>query len=185
MAPTPTGCSTGPGSCCVTATGSGTPRSRWSPTPTRAATNSRGEGRNDGAVLTLAWPPSPEEVAMSGSDASSIVTTYVKAWTSGDFDTARSTLRDDVTFIGPLGTADGVDECMRGLQGLKQIVETSEQRKVIARATDCAPPPTSGPPRRAPFPLPAGSRSAMARSPRFGCSSTPVPWTRPGSRGPG
>ena len=31
---------------------------------------------------------------MPGSDASSVVTTYVKAWTSGDFDTARSTLRD-------------------------------------------------------------------------------------------
>jgi ketosteroid isomerase-like protein len=73
---------------------------------------------------------------MSGSDASSIVTTYVKAWTSGDFDTARSTLRDDVTFVGPLGTADGVDECMRGLQGLKQIIEASEQRKVIADGDD-------------------------------------------------
>jgi hypothetical protein len=41
---------------------------------------------------------------MPRSDASSVVTTYVKAWTSGDFDTARSTLRDDVAFAGPLGT---------------------------------------------------------------------------------
>ena len=45
---------------------------------------------------------------MPRSDASSVVTTYVKAWTSGDFDTARSTLRDDVAFVGPLGTADGI-----------------------------------------------------------------------------
>jgi ketosteroid isomerase-like protein len=73
---------------------------------------------------------------MSGSDASSVVTTYVKAWTSGDFDTTRSTLRDDVAFVGPLGTANGIDECMRGLQGLKQIVESSEQRKVIADGDD-------------------------------------------------
>jgi hypothetical protein len=73
---------------------------------------------------------------MPGSDASSVVTTYVKAWTSGDFDTARSTLHDDVAFVGPLGTADGIDDCMRGLQGLKQIVESSEQRKVIADGDD-------------------------------------------------
>ena len=74
---------------------------------------------------------------MPRSDASPVVTTYVKAWTSGDFDTARSTLRDDVAFVGPLGTADGIDECMRGLQGLKQIVEASEQRKVIAGDDVC------------------------------------------------
>jgi limonene-1,2-epoxide hydrolase len=73
---------------------------------------------------------------MPGSDVSSVVTAYVKAWTSGDFDTARSTLHDDVTFVGPLGTADGIDECMRGLEGLKQIVEASEQRKVIADGDD-------------------------------------------------
>jgi ketosteroid isomerase-like protein len=73
---------------------------------------------------------------MPAPDASSVVTTYVKAWTSGDFDTARSTLHDDVTFVGPLGTADGIDECMRGLQGLKQIVESSRQRKVIADGDD-------------------------------------------------
>jgi ketosteroid isomerase-like protein len=73
---------------------------------------------------------------MPGSDASSLVTTYVKAWTSGDFDTARSTLRDDVTFVGPQGAADGIDGCMRGLQGLEQIVEASEQRKVVADGDD-------------------------------------------------
>ena len=73
---------------------------------------------------------------MPRSDASSVVTTYVKAWTSGDFDTTRSTLRDDVAFAGPLGTADGIDECMRGLQGLKQIVKASEQHKVIADGDD-------------------------------------------------
>jgi limonene-1,2-epoxide hydrolase len=77
-----------------------------------------------------------KEVAMPRPDASSVVTTYVKAWTSGDFDTARSTLRDDVAFVGPLGTADGIDDCIRGLQGLKQIVEASEQRKVIADGDD-------------------------------------------------
>ena len=73
---------------------------------------------------------------MPAYDTGAAVTTYVKAWTSGDFDTARSTLHDDVTFVGPLGTADGIDECMEGLQGLKQIVESADQRRLIVDGDD-------------------------------------------------
>jgi SnoaL-like domain len=73
---------------------------------------------------------------MPRPDASSVVTTYVNAWTSGDFGMARSTLHDDVEFVGPLGTASGIDDCMRGLEGLKQIVASSEPRKVIADGDD-------------------------------------------------
>lgn len=70
------------------------------------------------------------------ADPGTTVSTYVKAWTSGDFDTTRSTLADDVSFVGPLGTADGIEECMNGLQGLKQIVESSEQQQVIVDGDD-------------------------------------------------
>jgi SnoaL-like domain len=73
---------------------------------------------------------------MPQSDAGSVAATYVHAWTSGDFDTARSTLRDDVSFVGPLGTANGIGECLRGLQGLKQIVDSGDVRKVIASGDD-------------------------------------------------
>jgi len=70
------------------------------------------------------------------ADPGTTVSTYVKSWTSGDFDTTRSTLADDVTFLGPLGTADGIEECIGGLQGLKQIVESSEQHQVIVDGDD-------------------------------------------------
>jgi hypothetical protein len=73
---------------------------------------------------------------MPQSDAGSVAATCVHAWTSGDFETARSTLRDDVSFVGPLGTANGIGECLRGLQGLKQIVDSGDVRKVIASGDD-------------------------------------------------
>jgi SnoaL-like domain len=75
---------------------------------------------------------------MPQSDAGSVAATYVHAWTSGDFDTARSSLHDDVSFVGPLGTANGIDECLRGLQGLKQIVDSGDVRKVIASGDDAS-----------------------------------------------
>ena len=31
-------------------------------------------------------------------------------------------LADDVTFVGALGTADGAEECLAGLQGMSKIV---------------------------------------------------------------
>jgi limonene-1,2-epoxide hydrolase len=73
---------------------------------------------------------------MPTTDTGTVATTYVGAWTSGDFDTARSTLHDDVSFVGPLGTVDGIDECMRGLQGMKQMVEGAEVHKTIADGDD-------------------------------------------------
>lgn len=73
---------------------------------------------------------------MSPPDAGSVVSTYVHAWTSGDFETARSMLHDTVTFAGPLGTANGIDECMEGLRRLKRIVKTSEQRRLIVDGDD-------------------------------------------------
>jgi hypothetical protein len=73
---------------------------------------------------------------MSSHDAGAVVATYVKSWTSGDFGTTRSTLRDDVTFVGPLGTADGIAECLEGVQGLKRIVDSAEQHQLIVDGDD-------------------------------------------------
>jgi limonene-1,2-epoxide hydrolase len=73
---------------------------------------------------------------MPATDTGTVAATYVEAWTSGDFDTARSTLREDVSFVGPLGTASGIDECMRGLQGMKQMVDAAQVHKTIADGDD-------------------------------------------------
>jgi ketosteroid isomerase-like protein len=56
---------------------------------------------------------------MSNSD---IATTYLTSWSTGDFETLRSTLTPDVTFTGPMGTATGIDECMQGLQGMARTM---------------------------------------------------------------
>ena len=58
---------------------------------------------------------------MSG-DNGEIARTYFRAWKAGDFDALRAILADDVTFRGPLGTADGAEECLRGLRGMAEIV---------------------------------------------------------------
>ena len=50
-------------------------------------------------------------------------TTYFDAWRAGDFDRLRSVLADHVRFVGPMGTADGADECLAGLRGLRQILD--------------------------------------------------------------
>ena len=70
------------------------------------------------------------------TDPGTVVSTYVASWTSGDFDTTRSTLHDDATFVGPLGTAEGIEECLQGVQRLKQIVESSVQHKLIVDGDD-------------------------------------------------
>jgi ketosteroid isomerase-like protein len=73
---------------------------------------------------------------MAGSDTASIATTCLQAWTTGDFATTRSLLADDVTFVGPLGATEGIDEYMRGIEGMAKMVERAEPRRVIADGDD-------------------------------------------------
>jgi ketosteroid isomerase-like protein len=69
---------------------------------------------------------------VSQTDAESVATDCLQAWTTGDLETARSLVHDDVTFVGPLDTADGIDAYMSGLQELAKIVRGADQKKVIA-----------------------------------------------------
>ncbi|GAA4164392.1 hypothetical protein GCM10022286_26040 [Gryllotalpicola daejeonensis] len=50
------------------------------------------------------------------------VTAYFDAWRARDFDRLRTVLDPAVSFVGPLGTADGVDECIAGLQGMAERI---------------------------------------------------------------
>lgn len=52
------------------------------------------------------------------------VTTYFDAWRSGDFDRLRTVLADDVDFVGVMGTAKGIDECIAGLEGMSKSLMT-------------------------------------------------------------
>jgi ketosteroid isomerase-like protein len=60
---------------------------------------------------------------MPRTDAQSVATSCLDAWTTGDFAKTRALLADDVTFVGPLATTEGIDEYMRGIEGMAKIVE--------------------------------------------------------------
>lgn len=53
-----------------------------------------------------------------------VATTYFDAWRSRDFDRLRSVLAPDVDFVGAMGTASGVDECIAGLRGMAESIMT-------------------------------------------------------------
>jgi len=73
---------------------------------------------------------------MSADDARSVATSFLKAWTTGDFDTARSLLHDDVSFSGPIDSFDDADSYVAALRGLSQIVQDAREQKVFADDTD-------------------------------------------------
>lgn len=56
-------------------------------------------------------------------DPRTLAATYFRAWQARDFDTLRSVLADDVTFRGPLGSADDAETCIQGLTGMAQILK--------------------------------------------------------------
>jgi ketosteroid isomerase-like protein len=69
-------------------------------------------------------------------DAKTVAATYFDAWRAKDFDKLRSVLADDVTFSGPMGTADGADDCLKGLQGMAKETEDLNIRVMAADGTD-------------------------------------------------
>ncbi len=51
-------------------------------------------------------------------------TIYFDAWRTRDFDRLRTVLAPHVDFIGVLGTAKGVDDCVAGLRGMAESIMT-------------------------------------------------------------
>ena len=56
---------------------------------------------------------------------------YFNAWTSKDFEKARSLLHDDLSFKGPIETLDGADALIESVKGLAQIVTGAERRALL------------------------------------------------------
>jgi SnoaL-like domain len=69
-------------------------------------------------------------------DAKTTATTYFSAWKNKDFETLRSVLADGVTFAGPMGTADGVDDCVAGMTGMSKRMDDIVIHAVVADASD-------------------------------------------------
>ena len=70
------------------------------------------------------------------TDAAATAAIYFDAWRARDFARLRSVLADDVDFIGSLGRAQGADDCLRGLQGMAQIMTGLDVRKVFQDGPD-------------------------------------------------
>ena len=70
------------------------------------------------------------------ADNGQVAADEMAAWTSGDFDQVRRLVADDVTFVGAMGTTDGVDAYVKGLQGLREIVTGVDIRKVFTDGDD-------------------------------------------------
>ncbi|PZS29182.1 MAG: nuclear transport factor 2 family protein [Pseudonocardiales bacterium] len=69
-------------------------------------------------------------------DSGEIAATYFRSWLAKDFTTLRSLLADDVTFRGPLGTADDAETCIRGLQGMRQMITDIVIHKMFVDGPD-------------------------------------------------
>ncbi|MGE5292890.1 MAG: nuclear transport factor 2 family protein [Micromonosporaceae bacterium] len=65
-----------------------------------------------------------------------VVATYFDSWRTKDFERLRSVLAEDVTFAGPLGTANGADECQKGIEGLSRITTDIVVQKRFADGPD-------------------------------------------------
>jgi hypothetical protein len=61
-------------------------------------------------------------MSSESEDADRLAAIYFRAWKDKDFTTLRSILADDVAFLGPLGTADDAESCVRGLRGMAEIM---------------------------------------------------------------
>ena len=57
---------------------------------------------------------------------------YFEFWNARDFDAFEAQLADDITFVGPLGTANGPAECRRGIEGLANLMERAEVLAMVA-----------------------------------------------------
>jgi hypothetical protein len=69
-------------------------------------------------------------------DATQAVATYFSAWKAKDFDTLRSVLADDVTFVGPLGRADDADTYRQSIERFSQIVTDVVVLKIFVDGPD-------------------------------------------------
>jgi ketosteroid isomerase-like protein len=69
-------------------------------------------------------------------DPAGLAEIYFDAWQAGDSARLRRILAADVTFAGPMGTATGVDACVKGLAGMATMFNDIVIHERLADATD-------------------------------------------------
>ena len=65
-----------------------------------------------------------------------VAETYFRAWKERDFTTLREILADGVGFQGPLATLDNADDCVKGLEGMAQILDDIVVQHVFVDGPD-------------------------------------------------
>jgi len=73
---------------------------------------------------------------MTSNHANEIVQSHQAALGAGDFATARTLMRDDMTFQGPFDTFTTADEYLAALKRLAAIIERIELKKVFVDGDD-------------------------------------------------
>jgi limonene-1,2-epoxide hydrolase len=75
---------------------------------------------------------------MTTSKATELVERFSNAWTSGDFDTARTLLADDCHFKGPLDEFHRADDYIGALRRLQGMLKGVEAGTVISEGDEVA-----------------------------------------------
>jgi hypothetical protein len=57
---------------------------------------------------------------------------YFETWNAHDFDAFEAQLADEITFAGPLGTANGPTECRQGIEGLAKMMDRVDVLAMVA-----------------------------------------------------
>lgn len=70
------------------------------------------------------------------SGAAHVAEDFFDAWTSKDFERARSLVHDDLSFEGPIDRFSDADSYLASLQQLGQIVTGVEKQKVFVDGDD-------------------------------------------------
>lgn len=73
---------------------------------------------------------------MSSDSAGEIVQSYQMALGKGDFATARTFMRDDMSFQGPFDTFNSADDYLGALKQLATIVQRIDLKKVFVDGDD-------------------------------------------------
>jgi limonene-1,2-epoxide hydrolase len=60
---------------------------------------------------------------MPGTDPASVAAEYLISWTRGELARTRAVVDHAMTFVGPLGTANGAEECLAGLERMSGMVK--------------------------------------------------------------
>jgi len=73
---------------------------------------------------------------MDSTDPRTVAETYFRAWKARDFAGLRAILAEDVGFQGPLATLDNADDCIKGLEGMAQILDDIVVQHVFVDGPD-------------------------------------------------